>query len=67
LVYLVQPEVVHLEYVSCEIDISRGSSYGRTNCDIFDYQKLPKNAYVATKVNVDLYWDVIESVMKMYK
>jgi ribosylpyrimidine nucleosidase len=67
LVYLVQPEVVHLEYVSCEIDISRGSSYGRTNCDIFDYLKLPKNAYVATKVNVDLYWDVIESVMKMYK
>jgi ribosylpyrimidine nucleosidase len=67
LVYLVKPEAVNLEYVSCEIDISRGSSYGRTNCDIFDYQKLPKNAYVATKVNVDLYWDVIESVMKMYK
>lgn len=66
LVYLVQPEVVHLEYVSCVIDISRGSSYGRTNCDIFDYLKLPKNAYVATKVNVEMYWDIIESVIKMY-
>ena len=66
IVYLVQPEVAQLVYVSCEIDISKGSSYGRTNCDIFDYLKLPKNAYVATQVNVEMYWDIIESVIKMY-
>ncbi|MDY0318038.1 MAG: nucleoside hydrolase [Candidatus Izemoplasmatales bacterium] len=64
--YLMDKSVVELSWVHCDIDISRGDSYGRTNCDIFDYMKLPKNTFVATKVDVNKYWDIIEQGIKNY-
>lgn len=64
--YLIDPTVVKLQHVSCEIDISRGTSYGRTNCDLFNYQKKPKNAYVATEIDVAKYWDIVESCIQRY-
>lgn len=64
--YLIDPSVVTLTYVHCDIDVSRGTSYGRTNCDIFDYMKLPKNVYVATSIEIDKYWDIIEEGIRRY-
>ena len=64
--YLINPSVVSLTHVHCDIDISRGTSYGRTNCDIFDYMKLPKNIYVASSIDVSKYWDIIEAGIKQY-
>ena len=64
--YLIDPTLLELEYVNCEIDISQGSSYGRTNCDIFGYLNLTPNTYVATKINVNTFWDIIEDALKMY-
>jgi len=64
--YLINPKLVELKYVHCDIDISRGNSYGRTNCDIFDYQKLTKNTYVAINIDVEEYWDIIEAGIKLY-
>lgn len=64
--YLIDPSVCQMKHVHCEIDISRGSSYGRTNCDIFDYLKLPKNAYVAVDIDVEKYWNIIEQGIKAY-
>ncbi len=64
--YLIDPSVVTLSHVHCDIDISHATSYGRTNCDIFDYLKLPKNVYVAINIDVDKYWDIIEAGIKQY-
>jgi ribosylpyrimidine nucleosidase len=64
--YLINPEIAELKHVHCEIDISHGVSYGRTNCDIYDYQKLVKNTFVAIDINVDKYWDIIEEGIKLY-
>ena len=66
IVYLINPDVVELKSVHCDIDISRGVSYGRTNCDLFDYLKLPKNIEVAVKIDTDKYWDIIEDGIKLY-
>ncbi len=66
LAYIIDPSVVQLSFVHCDIDISKGSSYGRTNCDIFDYMKLPKNTFVATSIDVKKYWDIIEEGLKRY-
>jgi len=66
LAYIIDPSVVGLSFVHCDIDISRGSSYGRTNCDIFDYMKLPKNTFVARSIDVKKYWDIIEEGLKRY-
>ncbi len=64
--YLIDPKVCKLDFMHCDIDISGGSSYGRTNCDQFDYLKLPKNTYVATAIDVNRYWDIIESSLRFY-
>ena len=62
--YLMDPTVLKTKHVSLEIDLSKGPSYGRTNCDMFDYLKQPKNAYVATHIDVDKFWNLIENSLK---
>ncbi len=66
IVYLIDPEVCELRFVHCDIDISRGPSYGRTNCDLFGYLKMPENTYVAVNVDVQKYWNIIEACLKKY-
>jgi len=64
--YLIDPSLLEVDFVHCEIDISHGSSYGRTNCDMFSYLNLPENTYVAKDINVKKFWDIIENALKMY-
>lgn len=64
--YLIDPTVVELTHMHCDIDISHGPSYGRTNCDAFGYLKQPKNTYVATKIDVEKFWTIIENGLKNY-
>lgn len=67
IVSLLDEDVVKFEKMNVEIDINHGSSYGRTNCDVFDYLYKVKNVDVAMDINVDKYWDIIYNVIKSYK
>lgn len=60
IVYLIDPSVITLKKMNVVIDVSGGPSYGRTNCDQFDYLHQPHNAFVAIDIDVDKYWDIIE-------
>ncbi len=64
--YLIDPSLLDVQHVHCEIDISQSSSYGRTNCDMFDYLQLGKNTYVAKDIDVAKFWDIIEDALKRY-
>lgn len=64
IVYLINPNVVTLQYMNVVIDTTGGPSYGRTNCDRFNYLKQEPNAFVATKIDVDLYWDEVEKGLR---
>ena len=64
---LIDDSLLTYEYMNVTIDTSHGPSDGRTNCDIFDYLHLPKNAYVATDIDVDLFWDIMEKGLRNYK
>ena len=64
--YLIDPSVLEVSYVNCQIDISHSASYGRTNCDMFGYLGLPNNTYVAKKIDVEKFWDIIENSLKSY-
>jgi ribosylpyrimidine nucleosidase len=66
LAYLIDPTVLSLKHVYCEIDITGGPSYGRTNCDMFDYNHKKKNIFVATDIDVTKFWDIIEEGLKIY-
>lgn len=67
IVSLIDENVVKFVKMNVEIDINHGSSYGRTNCDVFDYLKKDKNVEVAMDVDVDRYWDILFDVMNKYK
>lgn len=66
IVYLLDPTCLTMKYMNVEIDISGGPSYGRTNCDQFDYLKKEKNAYVALDIDVDRYFKIIEQSLKSF-
>jgi len=66
LVSLINPNVFIFQKMNVVIDVTGGSSYGRTNCDQFDYLKQPKNAYVAVDVDIKAYWNEVYKGLKRY-
>ncbi len=67
IVYLLNPDVLKMKFMNVTIDLSHGPSYGRTNCDQFDYLKLKKNAYVAIDIDVDKYFEIVLEALNSYK
>lgn len=65
--YLMNKELLETKFLHCDIDISHGTSYGRTNVDIFDYLQLEKNTHVAMDINAELFWDIVEESLRRYK
>lgn len=64
--YLIDPSVVTLQEMNTEIDISGGPSYGRTNCDQFNYLKRKPNSFVAIDINTKKYWDIIKKNIESF-
>ncbi len=64
--YLIDPSVVRLKHMNVTIDVSGGPSYGRTNCDQFDYLHQEKNAYVAIDIDTSKYWEIIKEGLSRY-
>lgn len=63
---LLDESLITYQKMNVVIDISHGPSYGRTNCDVFDYLHAKHNAYVAMDIDVNRYWDIIEENIKRY-
>lgn len=66
IVSLIDKNCITFKDMNVTIDISKGSSYGRTNCDVLDYLKAEHNASVAIDVDVNRYWDIIEEGIRSY-
>ena len=64
--YLIDPSVLKVKPMNVRVDIRSTESYGRTNCDFFDYLHLPHTADVATDINVEKFWDIIEDNLRLY-
>ena len=64
--WLINPDVLTLKPMHCQVDIRGTDSYGRTNCDYFGYHKQEPNVDVAVDVNVPLFWDIIEEGIRRY-
>jgi Inosine-uridine nucleoside N-ribohydrolase len=64
--YLINPNVLTLRPMFCEVDIRSEQSYGRTNCDYFGYLKKEPNVNVAIDIDVPLFWDIVEDGIRRY-
>lgn len=66
IVSLINEDVVKFQYMNVVIDVTGGPSYGRTNCDQFNYLHQTPNAWVAVDINVEKYWDEVEKGLRRY-
>ncbi|MBQ9037791.1 MAG: nucleoside hydrolase [Erysipelotrichaceae bacterium] len=64
--YLIDNSVIETNYCNVSVDNKSDVSYGRTNCDLINFMKKEPNVYVATDVNVELFWDIIEQCLALY-
>ncbi|MBQ6402978.1 MAG: nucleoside hydrolase [Oscillospiraceae bacterium] len=64
--YLIDPAVLTTRPMNAQIDLSRGPSYGRTNCDAYDYLGLPATADVAVDIDAERFWDLVEEGLARY-
>lgn len=64
--YLIDPSVLTTKEMFTQIDIRSEQSYGRTNCDYFNYFKKKPNSNVSIDIDVEKFWDIIEEGIKAY-
>lgn len=64
--YLIDPDILKTKAMNVEIDIRSEQSYGRTNCDYFGYLQREATADVAVDIQVECFWDCIESGLRRY-
>lgn len=63
---LIDPSVLTLKPMHAEIDIRSSQSYGRTNCDFFNYQQKAPTADVGIDLDVEKFWNIIEEGLRLY-
>ena len=63
---LIDPELVTTKPMNAQIELRSEQSYGRTNCDFFNYQKLPSTADVAIDIDPGRFWDIFEEGLRNY-
>lgn len=64
--YLIDPTVIQTKFVNVQIEIRSEQSYGRTNCDMFQYMRLKPTAHVAYEIDVEKFWNIIEEGIRSY-
>lgn len=63
---LIDDSLIKFQKMNVQIDLSHGSSYGRTNCDVFDYLRLTPNCEVAMDIDVDKFWSILEESLRSF-
>ena len=63
---LIDPGLVTTKPMNAQIELRSEQSYGRTNCDFFNYRKLPPTADVAIDIDPGRFWDIFEEGLKNY-
>ncbi len=63
---LIDPTLIKFRNVNCTIETAKCDSYGRTNVDIPGYLGKEKNCFVATEIDTQKFWTIIEDGIKAY-
>lgn len=62
--WLIDPSIFQTQEMFVEVDLSHSSSYGRTNCDINDRFHKKPNAIVGLGLDLNRFWDLVESCLR---
>ncbi|MDO5328551.1 MAG: nucleoside hydrolase [Coriobacteriia bacterium] len=63
---LVNPDVVTFKPAYTTVEVRSDESYGRTNCDLYLHDNKKPNSEVATDLDRDLFFKVLEDCVSLY-
>lgn len=63
---ILDPKLLTTRPMHVEIDHRSIQSYGRTNADVFGYLHQTPNVDVATDIDVERFWDLVEAAIRNY-
>lgn len=63
---ILDPALLTTKPMHVEIDHRSIQSYGRTNADVSGYLHLEPNVDVATEIDVDRFWEIVEAGIRNY-
>lgn len=64
--YLIAPEIYNTADAHVEIDLSKGPSYGRTVCDIYNRLGQAKNATIGLSLDLEKFWNIVEDTLRKH-
>jgi ribosylpyrimidine nucleosidase len=64
--YLIDPTVLKTKFVNATVDIKGVESYGRTNCDMFNYNHWEPNCNVSYELDIEKFWNIVENSIQQY-
>eukprot|EP01006_Ploeotia_vitrea_P006261 TRINITY_DN12658_c0_g1_i1.p1 TRINITY_DN12658_c0_g1~~TRINITY_DN12658_c0_g1_i1.p1 ORF type:complete len:328 (-),score=196.24 TRINITY_DN12658_c0_g1_i1:29-889(-) len=64
--YVIDPTLFHLQFMRVDVELASPLSIGQTVCDVHGVRQhsLPKNVHVATKMNVEGFFDLMMDALR---
>lgn len=62
--YVIAPEIFQTELMRVDVETVSELSAGQTVCDVWDQSDKPKNAYVAQRMEVSKFWDLMIAALQ---
>ena len=66
IITLMDESIIKYKKAKVEVDLSHGSSYGRTNCKFFEKGGFDSNVEVSMEIDIEKFWNVIEEIYRKY-
>lgn len=64
--YIIDSTCIEVKDMYTEIELRSEKCYGRTICDYFNTTKKEPNSKVATTLDVEKFWNIVEECIKLY-
>ncbi|WP_164925117.1 nucleoside hydrolase [Thermanaerovibrio acidaminovorans] len=64
--YVIDPSIFVTKPMRVDVELRGDHTYGRTCCDYFGVTKREPNAEVATTLDLDRFWDLLEDCLRRY-
>ena len=66
IITLMDESIIKYKKAKVEVDLSHGSSYGRTNCKFFEKGGFDSNVEVSMEIDIEKFWNVFEEIYRKY-
>ena len=66
IITVMDESIIKYKKAKVEVDLSHGSSYGRTNCKFFEKGGFDSNVEISMEIDIEKFWNVFEEIYRKY-